>query len=251
MFEGVSKKLMIVGDAKTNVYCEFLSMLVSAKDDKKNQEDGQVQEIGNKDGSLSASVWSDKTYRDNLAQTASAASNNLFVFIGETDASKNILQNITARYHNDYGIQIGWLGSKAAITVDYNVLKDELKGKYLRFYEEYTQLCKQYDAHMLEDKKAANQADSLTGKIKRKFDSVGATDDSKTKKILKKGGIVLGAGTVAAFAPIIPLAGVALAAFIVNSEKKKKVITEQMYRYAVLKFYLDHLKEFIKDNTLS
>ena len=227
MFEGVSKKLMIVGDDKTNAYCEFLSMLISAKDDKKNQEDGKVQEIGIKDGSLSASVWSDKTYRDNLAQTASAASNNLFVFIGENDASKNILQNITPHYHNEYGIHIGWLGSKAAITVDYNVLKDELKGKYLRFYEEYTQLCKQYDAHMLEDKKAASQADT----------------PPKIPLVFQSGSYLLGA--IVSFAPVI-----VSAVLIKNSVKRKKVIVEQMYRYAVLKFYLDFLKKFVKDNTL-
>ena len=253
MFEGLSKKLIIVGNKDTDVYCEFLSMLISSKDDKSLEEESTI--IGIEDGSVDSAIWTDEIYRDNRAHTSSKQK---IVFIGETDSSKNIIPNLAFFDDNNYGVRVGWLGNKAVITIDYEVLKKDNFKNYNSFYDEYITLLGTYNPDI--NKTEQIPTELFFSRIKNKFFN---SNEPKKNKLKKAGAI----GMVAALAPlsfaIAPVGAVAVAATvghiglsasivssaleIKDTAKRKEVIVDQLYRYGILKFYLGYLKNFIEE----
>ena len=69
------KKLIIVCEEKLRHYGDFLSQLISRKDDNESEV------IGIKDGSAAAQVWNEKEYSANSAQISSE---QYILFIGNT-----------------------------------------------------------------------------------------------------------------------------------------------------------------------
>lgn len=245
MFEDVLN-LILVGDDKSKEYCELMAMLISAKDDKKEkvseQETKLIEKVGIMDGSVACQIWTDKNYAD-----TPTSSEQKFLFIGDTDASKKINSNIRRCDDNNFGVKMGWMGNKAIISVDYDVMKNDLRKKYTEFYNAYFALCKQYDPNMLVDNQSAEKAEnSFFTTIEKKYESIGSKDNSKVTKTLKKGGTLVATGTGLVIAPIA-FSVVALGSFFKNSSKRKQLIIDQMYRYGVLKFYLKHLENFMKE----
>lgn len=259
MFDGVTKKLIIVGEEKTDVYCEYLSMLISCNDDIKNDANETVEHIGAIDGSVDTAIWTDKIYLDNRCHTSSRQK---VLFIGEPKSAKNIAPNIVCLDDNEYGIKMGWLGNKAVINVDVDVFKkDKSKKLYKKFYDEYVDMVKEYNCKLfnIEDEEKAKFTQDRIGDnidkvvhvandIFKKKDK----DEEKEDKHVEVNhnvakGIVVGIGAAAAFVPMIlaPLP----AAYVIYDVKDNKnnydKVKEQQYRYAVLKFYLNYFNAFM------
>ena len=278
MFEGNSKKLILVGDEKTDVYCEFMSMLISSKDDEIDEDGNITKIIGVVDGSIDSAIWTSDIYVDNRAHTSSKQK---LLFIGETKASKNIIPNLIIK-DNDaekYGINIGWLGNKAVITVNpQEFMKNEnSETLYNQFFVDYEVNVTKFRNHINSHSKAI---DSLQKKQTDKLNKasniaaatlttaagaasgIGAVSAATATSTLASGlaagtvvmseGVILGtAGLIAAAAP--PLMLLSAVAFIApkaialkKSKDAEKELTKQLYEYAILKFYFDYLASFME-----
>lgn len=107
MFENLLEKrnLVIVCEEKNHAIAEYLVQLISLNDD-----DGE-QLAGFKDGSVNATIWTEKQYNDNLA---TMGTQQHVLFIGDFKASQNIMPNVKI-YYNEHTIKYGWLGNKGII----------------------------------------------------------------------------------------------------------------------------------------
>lgn len=231
MFNGTPKKLIIVGDKDTDVYCEYLSMLISVIDDITDENTDENKVVGIVDGSVDTAIWTNDIYRDNRAHTSSRQK---FVFIGEKGSAKNIIPNInfeqSGTEQNDdlkedisLGIYYGWFGNKACIYIDdtldenHELYRTTFRGKYEKLFEQYKE--------------------KIAGAAQHKH--------SHKKKVL------LGAATLV-FTPFsLPLVLGTVGASIAAKEYKdnklnKHEIMDQAYRYAILKFYLEYLELFME-----
>ncbi len=229
MFNGTPKKLIIVGDKNTDVYCEYLSMLISVIDDISDEKTEENKVVGIVDGSVDTAIWTDDIYRDNRAHTSSRQK---FVFIGEKGSAKNIIPNINFEQigteQNDdlkedvsLGIYYGWFGNKACIYVD-DKLTDDYKLYTKTFRKKYDDLFKRYKEKV--------------------------ADAAKRKQASKK--VLLGAAAVWAFTPLsvvglLPIGVAAAMKGIKDANVTKQEILDQAYRYAILKFYLEYLEIFM------
>lgn len=83
----MAKSLIIVSGENEKVYAELLLSLVTLIDDDK--ENGKV--VGIKDGSVNATIWSEKIYEDNNPQMTSSTK---IVFLGKSKSTEFILPNI-------------------------------------------------------------------------------------------------------------------------------------------------------------
>ena len=221
-----AKKLILVTGEKETAYAELLSSLISLKDDK---EDGVM---GIKDGSVEAVVWSESVYNDNKAQLGS---NTKLIFIGKNKASEAVISSI--RFNKDmekYGVKVGSLSNKAVFYVEPNELMNN-KALYDEFYEKYIELTKKFD------------------------DTVADTEAIK-KAVLTDGiDVAFGKGAKAVGGFFGGLFG--KKSETVNSEEKAEgtdffnfgakieannLIPDQMFRYAVLSYYLDSLADFME-----
>lgn len=220
------KKLIIVTGEKETVYAELLSSLISLKDDK---EDGVV---GIKDGSVEAVVWNEKVYNDNKAQLGS---NTKLIFIGKNKASEAVISSI--RFNKEmekYGVKVGSLSNKTVIYVESNELLNN-KALYDEFYEKYIELTKKFD------------------------DTVADTETIK-KAVLTDGiDVAFGKGAKAVGGFFGGLFGKKNE----NADNEEKaegtdffnfgakleannLVPDQMFRCAVLSFYLDGLTDFME-----
>lgn len=219
MLNEMPKKLILVGNKETDVYCEYLSMLISTKDDIKHQDSEEITIKGIKDGSVDTAIWTNEIYRDNRAHTSSRQK---ILFIGDDGCAENVIKNIS--FHDEeakeFGIYYGWLGNKAVIYIDGTLCKDEKK--YKVFFDEYEKLNQRYNEKVL----------SVAKKKNIPLLSVGGAG-AALAGVLAPGMLAIGA---------IVAGGMAVKD---GSEHKAKV-KDQAYRYAVLKFYLDYLASFME-----
>ena len=222
------KKLIIVTGGKERVYAELLSSLIALKDD--DIDNGMI--VGIRDGSVEAVVWDEKIYNDNSPQLGS---NTKILFVGKNKTSEAIIPSIRfAKRFSKYGINVGWISNKAVIYSKPNTLISN-KELYDDFFENYVELTKQFDDDIA-DTEIIKKA-TLTDGINVAFD---------------KGARVVGG----------PLGGL----FGKKNETENKettndstdffdfgskieansLIPSQMYRYAVLSFYLNGLSDFME-----
>lgn len=101
------KNLIIVCEERFRQYGDFLVQLVSIED-KKNIN------LGIKEGTVVAQVWSEKEYISNAAQISSE---QYLLFIGNSKLSKSKRFHMINKF-SEYGMNYGWLGKQAAIFVD-------------------------------------------------------------------------------------------------------------------------------------
>jgi len=115
MFEKSNTKteLMIVCDDKTIRYGNYLMQLIGHNDDA-----GDVV-VGTKDGAITAAIYTSKSYKDTLPKITS---NTHILFIGNNDIVKEQAENINCVL-NKHGMNFGWLGKRAVMYVDKEVLK--------------------------------------------------------------------------------------------------------------------------------
>ena len=99
--------LIIVADRSHQKYANYLSQLISLKDD----EDEKV--VGIIDGSIKSTVWSEKDY---LSTKVKLPSSTLVVFIGDSKAIENETAKILKRCYK-YGVVCGGVGTEAFVRV--------------------------------------------------------------------------------------------------------------------------------------
>ncbi|MBE6808059.1 MAG: hypothetical protein E7524_01175 [Ruminococcaceae bacterium] len=221
MFSGTPKKLIIVGDTDTDVYCEYLSMLISVADDISEEGNDKTKIIGITDGSVDTAIWTNEIYRDNRAHTSSRQK---FLFIGNKGSAKNIIPNINFEQSGtkertdikediSLGIYYGWFGNKACIYIDDTLVKN----------------------HSL-----------YTEKFRKKYEALLDSYRAKAENAIQKGSshkkaLVLDAATLLICPFILPFA-IKEHSSISATENE---ILDQAYRYATLKFYLEYLEIFM------
>ena len=118
-----TKKLIIVCDEKTEQYANYLRQLISTNDDK----DGEV--VGIADGTVEAAVWLEKEY---LANKAQISSNEHILFIGDNKTSKSESSSMVVKFEK-YGMQYGWLGKRAMMKVDNEMLEPESYDEFIEY----------------------------------------------------------------------------------------------------------------------
>ena len=223
-----AKKLIIVTGEKETVYAELLSSLISLKDD--DVDNNRI--VGIKDGSVEAVVGSESVYNDNKVQLGS---NTKIIFIGKNKASESIIPSISFdKSLKKSGIYVGSLSNKAAIYIDAKVLSNN-KDLYDKFFESYKELTKEFDDTV---------ANAETFKKAIITDGIAVAFGNGAKAIGDFFGGFLGKKNEAD-----------------NNEEKPKgtdffnfgakieannLLPDQMFRYAVLSYYLNGLADFME-----
>ena len=121
------KELIIVCDESLMEYANYLMALIGQNDDK----DEQI--VGTKDGTVSAAIWTPKTYKDTLPKITS---NTHILFIGSFKEAKEQRKNVNSKF-NKYGMHFGWLGKRAVMYVDDKMLKKDEYDHFLQFCRNY------------------------------------------------------------------------------------------------------------------
>jgi hypothetical protein len=207
MLNAIPRKLIIVGNEDTDVYCEYLSMLVSTIGNVRDEhgEDDGVSERP----FIDTAIWTEKIYRDNRAHTSSRQK---MLFVGNEGCARNVIKNIQMNAEDtEYGIYFGWLGNKAAIHVD-----DSILGKRNDLYESFL-----------------NKSKELSERYNH------CVEQAMAKRTAMQKGLIAGINAV------MPGLGL-LAIPIAKKIDEKKGRCDQAYRYAVLKFFLDHIEDFMR-----
>lgn len=197
-------ELMIVCDDKTIKYANYLMQLIGHNDDA-----GDVV-VGTKDGAVSAAIYSTKEYKDTSAKITS---NTHILFIGNNDIVKEQAASINCIL-NKYGMHFGWLGKRAVMYVDKDVLKKDDYDNFISFSKKYQKEVEKIEVkfiHALPEK--------------AKWAGVFST-------------LLL---------PIVyPVVIYGLMSGVVYGSKKHKQIREQQYRCLTIVSYMDHLSNFLE-----
>ena len=124
MFQEQKRKLVIVCDEKTKIYATQLTQLISDNDDV----DDKI--VGCKDGTVVATIWDEKQYRDNEPTLSTEQD---ILFIGKSKASKAAISALEDKeIFNEHGIHFYKRGNMSAIVVEDRMLK---KDEYTAFIE--------------------------------------------------------------------------------------------------------------------
>lgn len=206
------KSLIIVAHESTNSAADSLMQLLGQKDDK---EDGQV--VGIKDGTVSASVWTETEYKDNKAKISS---DQYIVFIGTFEESKNQLRDLKStegcEKFNEFGMQYSWRGKRAILTVEESI---KTKIDYEKFLDFAKENGKKFDEAM----KTRNHSIIENGLLGR----------SPTRSFIT--GLLAPVPTLAFF----------IGKKIIVSAKEKKEIQQQQYACLTIVFFLNELQKFL------
>lgn len=122
----LKRKLVIVCEEATMEYGNYLLQLISAYDDKEGEQ------IGTKDGTIEAILWTEREYEGNRVKLSS---NQRVLFIGNSKAMQSLRSNVQTEFF-ECGMAYGWIGCHGFMHVDDNSLN---AGNYERFRE----LCEQ------------------------------------------------------------------------------------------------------------
>lgn len=253
----MGKKLFIIDNEKESAYALLLLQLISARDD--NAETGEI--VGIKDGSVDASLWTEKEYNDSRAKIVSS---NKIIFVGLSDTSEAISKNIV--YDSElskWGIYIGWLGNIGVIYSNPKVLMKD-SNLYAEFYSDYAKTF----SEISDTNTAQNTTDKVTTTTKKvqNLMNKGLLEASKGMHFVKNAGKKLynkvanenveltdfsedNALKVSEnVAKIMSTPGLVIAPIAtgVKHARNEKEINEQIYRYMVFKFYNEHLSKFME-----
>ena len=121
------KKIIIVCDEAEKQYATYLLQLISANDDKEGEQ------VGTKDGTVTAAIYSEKQYESNLAQLASS---NYILFMGNGKVAQNARVNMGERY-SKFGMHYGWLGRQAFMYAEPGEFKKDEADDFYEFCEKY------------------------------------------------------------------------------------------------------------------
>ena len=226
------KKLIIVCEEKLRHYGDFLSQLISRKDDN----DSEI--MGIKDGSSAAQVWTEKEYSANSAQISSE---QYILFIGNSKLIKEKRLHMQKKF-SEYGMNYGWLGKQAALFVDHIVSVDKYNDFYDFANKEFLKGKQDLIDKLIEKKKihstsknvsSSDEFDGALQEVKTNTPKKLLIPFNKTKNALKKV-LDFGADTLNKTAVGI------------DKVYKNKDIENQEYTCLVLIFYLNALSDFLE-----
>lgn len=209
MFDA-KKKLIVVYEKKDEIALNYLKQLVLSNDD--NAETGEI--IGTKDGSIEVIAWTEKVYLDN---TKNRNVSNKIIFMDDIKGIEKIVPIMKVKY-NKYGVKYGISGNNAVISIDEKELKSD--NEYEAFQKLYKDELMKVDMKVSDEKLEENQK-------KRK-----AARRTKAKAVLTNI-LVPGAGVVE------------VASAIATGKQNIKMTREMMFLYAITKFYLEEMEDFI------
>ena len=206
------------------VYAELLSSLISIKDDDESSQ----TIFGIPDGSVEAVVWNEKIYNDNKMQLGS---NSKIIFIGKNKASESVIPSIKFISDTKFGINMGWIGNKAVIYINENVLLNN-KELYDKFFEIYTETTNKFDNTVADTEalKKAKLTDGIDVAFGKSMNAVGGFFDGLFKKQKNEQSKIEGTDFFDFGAKI----------------EAGNLIPDQMYRYAILNFYINNLSKFME-----
>ena len=212
----MAKSLIIVSGENEKVYAELLLSLVTLIDDDK--------EVGIKDGSVNATIWSEKIYEDNNPQMTSSTK---IIFLGKSKSTEFILPNIKFNEElKKYGIFMGCTGNKYVI---YN------KTLYDEFFDLYKNLVDKFDDTV---------ADSSVVKKARHTDDLGTAIGKGVENVVGLVGNLF--NIFSGEHKEIELKGTD--AFDIGAKiEAGKAIPDQMFRFLILSLYLNDLYKFMEN----
>ncbi|MCR4717750.1 MAG: hypothetical protein K5656_11290 [Lachnospiraceae bacterium] len=229
----VTKKLILVCDEKTEQYANFLRQLISTNDDK----DGEI--VGVEDGSVDVAVWLDKDYVANKAQLSSKEH---VLFFGDSKISRSETSSMKVKYEK-YGMRYGWLGKRAMLQVNKDLLTPE-------DYDGFIELCKKYET---EFEKVSIKYLKKNGKAQIAGAGVGGAATggalgAASATSIAAGGIGAASGLFAGavLGGIIPIVAIAGAYQGINKIQTMKTVRDQQYRAITVIMYIDGLSEFLE-----
>ena len=201
--QNAATPLIIVCDEKDMVYANYLIQLIGQKDDAGNSV------VGIADDSVSAAIYTTKTYKDNLPQIPSTEH---IIFVGRSPLVKEQGKTISDQF-NKLGMHYGWLGKRAVLYVDNATAGEWLKLKDKKeHYTEFWQFSK--DRGMI-------HTDALAAYAKE----VGSWKTGVASLI----SVGVGAGKV-----------------IIDRNKTIEEVKAQQYRTLIKVFYEDGLRLFME-----
>lgn len=235
-----TKKLVIVCDEKTEKYANYIRQLISTNDDK----EGTI--VGVADGSVDVTVWLDKEY---LANKGTISSNEHILFIGDNKVSNSESSSMIVKYEK-YGMKYGWLGKRAMMKVDNELLSPES-------YDEFIEYCLGYQADfdkiVMKRPKPQKIQNKTTDSIEVQNDeTTESTLEEKKKFDFKKVKDIARAGAVGVVSAVggIPNAVVDLSTTGlekgVDMLQMHKKVKDQQYRALSVILYIDALQEFLE-----
>ena len=242
-----TKKLIIVCDEKTEQYANYLRQLISTNDDK----DGEV--VGIADGTVEVAVWLEKEYLDNRAKVSS---NEHILFIGDNKTSKSESSSMVVKFEK-FGMQYGWLGKRAMMKVNNEMLEPES-------YDEFIEYALGYQADFEKIAMKRPKSKGIEKKDESEVVAVQAAEETsvevkeegkKTPKALGQvGAFAAGVGVAAAAGlgaavALVPVAGASAAMGItkgINKMQVHKKVKDQQYRALSVILYIDGLQEFLE-----
>lgn len=174
------------------------------------EDDTEEKSVGVTDGEVSAQVWLENDYKSNSAQIAS---NQYIVFIGQNKLIKEKSSHMKVVF-SQYGINYGWLGKQAVVTVN--------KAIQIEDYDEFLHYALNYqnDLEKLTEKKDTKEENKI---------KVAGNDEKRALTLVKQ---------AAAIAPQI-------GSNFLRKRAYNKKIEQQQYSFAIMKFYIDYLAEFL------
>jgi hypothetical protein len=107
-------------------YANFLIQLVGQNDDAE-------EALGVKDNSLEAAIWTEKDYKKSLSNISSETP---ILFIGDSKLVQSQALNIKIKF-DKFGMKYGWLGKRAVMYVENEMLSEIDYADFLAFAQEY------------------------------------------------------------------------------------------------------------------
>lgn len=236
----LKKKLIIVSDDDTKKYATYLMQLISSKDDCE-------EIVGIKDGSVDATIWSEKQYLDSLGTLTTST---YVLFVGNGKAAKLARENMLHEF-DKLGMHFGWLGTQGCMYVDDASLNRDN-------YSEFEALCEKYGkefggAIALLESKAAEIDEAQAAEIPAAELVVELTPDDQAEEADEpnaghKGLVRVDPGAFArkAIAPFKAVARVADRASVrVGALVSSREARDRQYTVLALVMYRDGLPRFL------
>ena len=247
MFYSEPKTLIVV--YRNELLVNQLKKLVETNDDLDEESI-----VGVRDGSVRIVSWTEKVWND---QKKAGNINNRVLFLGDFKDTKTLIPIMETKYDN-YGIKYGWAGNQALIVADPTVFSDrDIYGKFIDCIKQYDLPDNLKPVEPLEDNKEVLPKEELPKEVmpetsgELKEEKAEAAVEAKPKK---KIGFATAIGKTISFvgkAANTISSGVShtvsqISSAIDDLPADRLVLMTQQYYLGIMKFYENHLEEFMQ-----
>lgn len=223
---GMSKTLIVV--YKDEMLVNQLKKMVETNDDK-----GEDQVVGTKDGSINIVSWSEKVW---LANKRAGNIKDKVLFLGDIKGTDKLIPVIDVKF-DEFGVRFGWAGNQAVLYADVKTLANR------EDYENFVNAIKGYlvpdmvkEPQKLKVIKDNTEEDSNSDSGNPKVE----TDKKNKPAIVQKAKKVIATGTEA-----VGKAGSLMAVKAEDALRDKNAVRQQMLFYGVVNLYHDGLEAFM------